>query len=221
MVGLQGQRIDWNGEDGAWYALLTERDPGVQINVRLTAPLATEFPDRQLITGFALKGADGHSIVIKTKDPYTVQTSGCPENVDLTCLSENALDIIVDGEDHPTVAVENALFLGGTVMTAANLPTECQPFGGDVIWARQFADMAHERYLNDVQDVDEWVLGWSATTAAPFWCETFIAESGTEGLLDYRSMHAVFRIQTPSFSVRLHHGTNNQVQFGNVESCSI
>lgn len=211
MVGLKGQTIDWKGEDGGWYTLLSEGDTGVQINLRLTAPLAAEFPDRQLITGFALKIADGHSVVIQTKDPYTVESTGCSKDVYSPCLSENALDIIVDGEDYQSVAVANVAFLGGTVLSAVNLPVECQPYGSDVTWARKFVESGHGRYLSAVEDTGDWVFSWSENTAAPSWCEKFIGESGAEGLLDHRSKHAVFRIETSSFSVRLHHGTNHQV----------
>lgn len=77
MIGLHGQTIYWKGEDSGWYILLFSGGDGVQICLRFTAPFPAEVPGRQLITGFALKRTDGHSLVINTKNPYTIMTNGC------------------------------------------------------------------------------------------------------------------------------------------------
>ncbi|CAN0423163.1 unnamed protein product, partial [Ectocarpus sp. 13 AM-2016] len=50
MQGLRGQKIDWSGVDGGWYSLIKDDTADVNINVRVTAPLPDQFPDRQLIT---------------------------------------------------------------------------------------------------------------------------------------------------------------------------
>lgn len=214
MIGLQGQKIDWKGQDGAWYALLAEPKEDIQISVRLTAPLSAEFPDRQLLTAVAIKYEGGHSVVIETKNPYTVETDGCPDEFNGPCLAEHSLRFTVDGEEQMLVPADHAPLLGGAFITASNLPTECQPYGGDLIWANTFADMAEHRSLEERESMslDEWVMSWSTTTAAPSWCETFIAANGIGGLLEYRGKHAVFKIEAPSLTVRLHHGTNHQVQ---------
>lgn len=209
MMGFRGQIIDWKGKNGGWYVLLADAG-GLQMSVRLTAPLADEFPDRQLITGFALKYQNGHSIVMETKEPYTTETGGCPRNLNGPCLSEHALKITVDGEPHLDVPSENVLLSGGAVLTAFNLPAECQPYGGDVVWAHNFAKIMDHRRLSAEVNPAEWVGGWSETTAAPSWCNKFLSESGAEGLLNYCSKHSVFNIETNEVTVRLHHGTNHQ-----------
>lgn len=43
MVGLLGKKIDWVGEDGGWYCLISDRDD-FQLNIRVTAPMPEEFP---------------------------------------------------------------------------------------------------------------------------------------------------------------------------------
>lgn len=208
MVGFQGQKIDWMGDDGGWYVLLSDGDD-VRMAVRLTAPLPSEFPDRQLITGFALQLEDNHSLVIETKEPYTTETSSCPECA--PCLSENALRVTVDGLVQPSLPTQITLLPGMmATLGACNLPAECQPYGSDVIWADKFATMSAGRRLT-TESLSDWAFGWVDSTAAPSWCEKFLAEIGDEGLLEYSGKHSVFRIETPALTVRLHHGTNHQV----------
>lgn len=207
MVGFQGQRIDWKGEDGGWYVLLNDDD--VQLSVRLTAPLVEEFPDRQLMTAVAMKYGDGHSVIIETKEPYSTETEGCPDDWYTPCLAENALRIIVDGKEHLAVPTERSSLPGDATITASNLPAECQPYGGDLIWANTFAQMCAQRRVSESSFID-WVSSWSESTAAPGWCDKFLAEAGVEGALMYSSKHAVFSIDTPALAVRVHHGTNHQ-----------
>ena len=80
MQGLRGQTIDWSGADGGWYCLVTDDNANLHVNVRLTAPLPEQFPDRQLITGLSIM-AEESSLVVEVKDPYDVSTDGCPEKV--------------------------------------------------------------------------------------------------------------------------------------------
>ena len=80
MQGLRGQKIDWSGEDGAWYSLIKDDAVNLQVNVRLNAPLPDEFPSRQLITGMSVL-SEGHSLVIEVKDPYSVSTGGCSDGI--------------------------------------------------------------------------------------------------------------------------------------------
>ncbi|CAB1111947.1 unnamed protein product [Ectocarpus sp. CCAP 1310/34] len=54
MKGLFGQNIDWFGVDGGWYSFVRDPDIDLNVNVRLTAPLPEEFPDRQLVTGLSV-----------------------------------------------------------------------------------------------------------------------------------------------------------------------
>lgn len=60
-------------------------------------------------------------------------------------------------------------------------------------------------------DLDEWVRTWSATPVPPTLCDKMLAEADNKGRMENLSKHAVFRIETPSLTVRLHHGTNHQV----------
>lgn len=45
LTGLRGQRYDWFGEDGGWYAFLSTPDQ-LQMNLRVTSYLPATFPDR-------------------------------------------------------------------------------------------------------------------------------------------------------------------------------
>lgn len=211
MTGFKGQKIDWKGEDGAWYVLLSDSHD-LQMTVRLTAPLPEDFPDRQLITGFAIQYDSGHSLVIETMNPYSTDTPGCAPDLVGPCLSDGVLKITIDGQVHAPIPVENKHLNEGATMSVMNLPAECQPYGGDVMWARTFEQMTQRRLMIEPTSFSEWVLEWVDSTAAPLWCEKFINDFGAEDLLDSLSKHAVFRIQTSDVSVRLHHGTNHQVR---------
>ena len=96
LQGLRGQHIEWVGVDSGWYALVTDKEDDLQINVRTTAPSPTDFPDRQFITGVAIL-SHGHSLIIEVKDPYTVKTPGCSGDVS-PCLADGGLSVSVDGE---------------------------------------------------------------------------------------------------------------------------
>lgn len=183
MTGLKGTKIDWKGEDRGWYVLVFD-DPDLEVSVRLTAPLPDKFPDRQLITGFAIKYEGGHSIVIVDKRPYTTETNGCPDEEGLDCLAENALQVIVDANDLPSTSIEGAAFPGSAVLSAINFPAECPPYGGDQIWAETFAAMTERRHLTiQEQSLKDWVSTWSASTAAPSWCEKYLRESSLADVL--------------------------------------
>ncbi|CAM9509333.1 unnamed protein product, partial [Ectocarpus sp. 8 AP-2014] len=54
MRGLRGQTINWSGVDGGWYSLIKDDNADLNVNVRVTAPLPDEFPDRQLMTSLAV-----------------------------------------------------------------------------------------------------------------------------------------------------------------------
>ncbi|CAN0326012.1 unnamed protein product, partial [Ectocarpus fasciculatus] len=60
MRGLRGQRINWFGVDGGWYSFVRDDDLDLNVNVKLTAPLPEEFPNRQLVTGLSVISG-GHS----------------------------------------------------------------------------------------------------------------------------------------------------------------
>ena len=215
MVGLLGQKIDWAGVDSAWYCLITD-GPNFHVNVRVSAPMPEEFPDRQLISGLSILSDDGRSsLVVEVKDPYSTVTDGCPKDSSAPCLAEGGLVILVDGEESAALQVpgENVRLPGSSpfVVSAANLPAECRPFGGDRIWATQFAQMMTDRRRLRLESAsfDEWILQ-SDNLAAPTWCAKFLKDGGSSGLLSTRSEHATLRLETPVATVRVDVGVNYQ-----------
>lgn len=207
---LYDQGTDWKGEGDGWYVMISDSED-VQLSVQLTAPMPTEFPERRVISGVGIKYEGGHSIVIENKHPYTTATVGRPDWF-VPCLSENSLRVTVDEEDWEPVPVVSAPLPGEATITAVNLPPECQPYGGDMLWAETFAKMTagprRRLSIADGSSVTEWAMTWTGTAAAPGWCEKFLSEAATDGVLQYRGKHAVFGIETPAFSLRVHHGTN-------------
>lgn len=86
-----------------------------------------------------------HDIIQRTitqvKDPYTTKTDGCTSQQ--PCLANGALRVLVDGQEAYGMAgsMESLVNPAGFMVSAANLPAECQPFGGDLIWANKFAEI--------------------------------------------------------------------------------
>ena len=209
MRGLRGQRIDWSGVDGGWYSLIKDDDnAGLNINARLTAPLPDEFPDRQLVTGLTVM-SEGHSLTVEVENPRTIDTDGCPEGVS-PCLVNGGLRIVVDGREHDGLlrfSRKVPVADGSISMSASNLPVQCRPFGGDKIWARMFEEMQQgRRKLAADQWFEDWILSVDHMEA-PGWCANYIDENG---LADLQSTHAIFKIETPTVTVRLNAGINYQ-----------
>lgn len=105
--------------------VLSEPDGGFPNFPRPTAPLGTEFSDRQLITDFVVKPAAGHSLLIPTNALFTAETMGCADDAMAIYLSEGALQTTVGENDHHGVPGENVCPPGSTAITAANLPVKC------------------------------------------------------------------------------------------------
>ena len=207
MKGLRGQKIDWSGVDGAWYNMIKDEDVNLHLNVRLTAPLPDEFPDRQLITGLSLL-SEGHSYVIEVKNPYDIDTTGCPSGIS-PCLSDGGLRAVVDGEEVDGLLrfSRDEYVVDGITVSASNLPAECRQFGGDKIWARMYNEMLQgTRQLTPSERFEDWILRFDGV-AAPNWCAQYIDQ---HDLADLQSIHAIFKIVTSSVTVRLSVGTNSQ-----------
>lgn len=212
MQGLRGQSIDWAGVDGGWYCLIRDDLADIHVNVRLTAPLPDEFPDRQLITGVSVM-SEGHSLVIQVKNPYAVDPfDGCPDETS-PCLANGALRVEVDGNEG------NGQLLGvtrdehvveGMDISASNLPVECRQFGGHTIWARMYEEMLQGTRQLTSESFEDWVLLFD-NMAAPEWCAKYVAE---RSLLDVQSTHAIFRIMTSDVTVRLNVGVDHQGKDG-------
>ena len=208
MQGLRGQRIDWSGVDGGWYSLIKDENADLHINVRLTAPLPDEFPDRQLMTSLSVM-SEGHSLVIEVENPYTVDTHGCPGGVS-PCLANGGLRMVVDGQEADELRSfsRQVPVAEGTIsVSASNLPVECRQFGGDRIWARLYQEMLEgRRRLSTGETLEDWILRFDHM-AAPDWCAKYTAEND---LADLQSNHAIFKIETPTVTVRLNAGVNFQ-----------
>ena len=207
MQGLRGQMIDWSGEDGGWYCLVKDDSTNLQVNVRLTAPLPDDFPNRQLITGLSIV-AEGRSLVIEVTNPYDVGTDGCPRGFS-PCLADGGLRAIVDGEEVDDLLrfSRNEYVADGIALSASNLPVECRQFGGDKIWANMYEEMLQgERQLSLDETFEDWILRFDHMAAAD-WCTQYIAQ---HDLVDLQSNHAIFKIETSSVTVRLNVGTNYQ-----------
>ena len=207
MKGLRGQTIDWSGIDGGWYNMVKDDHAEFLVNVRLTAPLPEEFPDRQLITGLSVL-SKGHSLIIEVENPYDIDTNGCPPGIS-PCLANGGLRAIVDGEEVESLLrfSRDKYVVDGITVSASNLPAECRQFGGDKIWARLYDEMLKgTRALADEEQFEDWILRFD-DMAAPQWCTQYIEQ---HDLADLQSIHAVFKIVTPAVTVRLNVGTNYQ-----------
>ena len=207
MKGLRGQTIDWSGIDGGWYNMVKDDHAEFLVNVRLTAPLPEEFPDRQLITGLSVL-SKGHSLIIEVENPYDIDTNGCPPGIS-PCLANGGLRAIVDGEEVESLLrfSRDKYVVDGITVSASNLPAECRQFGGDKIWARLYDEMLKgTRALADEEQFEDWILRFD-DMAAPQWCTQYIEQ---HDLANLQSIHAVFKIVTPAVTVRLNVGTNYQ-----------
>ena len=207
MQGIRGQKIDWSGVDGSWYCMVTDDDANLHVNVRVTAPLPDEFPDRQLVTGLSVI-SKGHSLVLEVTDPYHTDTKGCPKWMS-PCLAAGGLSAFVDGDEaHDLLRFSRDKYVAdGIVVSASNLPVECRQFGGDRIWARMYDEMLQgRRDLTVEESLEDWIMSFGQM-AAPDWCALYIS---LHELADVQSNHAVFKITTSSVTVRLNVGTNYQ-----------
>ena len=96
MRGLHGQKFDFSGQDGAWYATL--HDELFSVNMRVTAPIA-DLDKITYITGLGVSITDASSVVrtvVLTVDSPLEMQSECP-NVGEACLADGALTVELDG----------------------------------------------------------------------------------------------------------------------------
>ena len=207
MQGLSGQHINWSGVDGGWYCLVKDQDADFHVNVRVTAPLPEDFPDRQLVTGLSVI-SEGNSFVVEVKDPYTTLTSGCSGRDGSVCLANGGLRATVNGKeaDHLLVPTRGAKVVGSIVVSSSNLPVECRQFGGDKLWAHMYAEMLEGKRELKSETFEDWVMSFDQM-AAPDWCAKYIVD---HGLSDVRSTHAILKIMTRTIDVRLNAGLGYQ-----------
>lgn len=217
MTGFRGQKFDFTGEDGAWYAVLSA-PPDVHLNMRVTSPVPS-LPEITYITGVSVQArdADGvdHTIVITVADPHSLD-SDCPEGVS-PCLAEGALSVELDGEI-ALLGPGEAVLGPDVAISAVNLPGECRSFGFEEYWERKRAEYAvGRRLLSDLdglQSMQDWILGDPTATNMDE-CTEYVAEAtaagGDAGLFAHDSEHTSFQILTPIGYIRLSHGRLHQL----------
>lgn len=229
MTGFHGQKFDFTGEDGGWYALISDV-PSLHLNMRVTAAVP-DVPEITYITGISLVtiGIDGieHSIAISVNNPHSLD-SACPSGMP-TCLADGALTVVIDGGNALTTP-GTAVAGPGVEVSAVNLPGACRSFGFEKYWERTRleqvrAGQADGFELKNVDDLvadaspapaaqamSEWILG-DPTATNMMECAAYVAESiNTDGgLFAHQSEHASFKISTPTATVRVSHGRLHQV----------
>lgn len=213
MTGFLGQRFDFTGRDGAWYALISD-SPTMHLNMRITAPVPS-MPAITYITGISLLTTDvdglEHTIVISVNKPH-VQDSVCPPNVS-TCLADGSLNVVVDGE-HVLLSPGELELAPGVDLRAVNIPGECRSFGFETYWEKKEAESAisGRRLTAEAMNMDEWILADpTATDLAE--CAEYVDRTTKKkgGLFEYQSEHASFQIVTPEVTIRVSHGRLHQL----------
>ena len=209
MTGFLGQKFEFTGVDGAWYALVSD-GPTMHLNIRATAPIAG-VPTITYITGISLLATDfdgtEHSIAISVKDPHRMDSTCHDETT--PCLADASLNVVINGEEalvaHGTVTVGP-----GVRVTAVNIPGECRSSGLETYWeAKQQQQGPAEvaRKLRERMSMEDWILA-DPTATSRVECVEHVARALTKegGLFDHQSEHAIFQILTPAAPIRLSHG---------------
>lgn len=212
MVGFRGQKFDFTGEDGAWYALVSNI-PAMHLNMRVTAPVPS-LPAITYITGISLRTMDTdgfpHSVVISIKDPHTINSS-CPAG-QTPCLADGSLGVVLDGEE-ALLAPESVELAPGVQITAVNIPGECRSFGFEEYWERKKLEAAGGgRALSETVSMGDWVLA-DPTVTNMVECIEYVgsAMEADGGLFAHQSEHSSFKIVTPTATIRLSHGRLHQL----------
>eukprot|EP00904_Undaria_pinnatifida_P007893 jgi/Undpi1/4233/HiC_scaffold_16.g07599.m1 len=212
MTGFHGQKFDFTGEDGAWYALISDL-PSVHVNMRVTAPVPS-LPEITYITGLSVLTTDSvgdeHSIVISVKDPHSLD-SACQTDGSV-CLADGALSVVIDGEEE-LIAPGTAYLAQDVEVSAANIPGECRSFGFEQYWERKKLEYAQaDRKLRETENMGDWILG-DPTVTNMAECIEYVAGALMDGnaLFDHQSEHVSFRIVTPAATIRLSHGRLHQL----------
>eukprot|EP00903_Cladosiphon_okamuranus_P020827 g19127.t1 len=225
MTGFLGQKFDFTGFDGDWYALFSS-PPSIHVNMRVSTPLP-ELPIITYITGLSVLATDSdnvdHSIVIQVKDPSSLD-SACPAGVS-PCLANGALSVLLDGEE-TLVSPGTVEMAPGVTVSAVNLPGACRSFGFEKYWEQKQLEYAQigRRLDQSSQTMADWILG-DPTATNPAECAEYIAHAITDvsggsggdngvdesGLFSHQSEHASFKIVTPQATIRLTHGKLHQI----------
>eukprot|EP00904_Undaria_pinnatifida_P011625 jgi/Undpi1/7593/HiC_scaffold_23.g10066.m1 len=212
MRGLHGQKFDFSGQDGAWYATL--HDELFSVNMRVTAPIA-DLDKITYITGLGVSITDASSVVrtvVLTVDSPLEMQSECP-NVGEACLADGALTVELDGIKRTTPG--EVPLGGGVFFSAANIPGECRSFGFEKYWQKKAAAQntlvaSDTRRLN-IEPASLWILSDEHKTN-PVECRAYVRRSMNEGtLFDHQSEHTSIQIRSGDLSIRVNHGKIHQV----------
>lgn len=198
--------MDWFGEDGGWYCLVSDGDC-FQLNVRVTAPMLEEFPDKQFVTGVRLLLMNGHSLGMEVNNVNTGETDGCGADNISPCLANGGLRILVDDEEISYLQISTER---NVHVSATNLPGECHRLGEDLIWAAPIeTKRSPRRSFHAVPStLDQWNVE-ANTLAAPTWCAKYLKDDVADPLTT-KSNHTTFRIRTPTLDLRINIGIIRQ-----------
>lgn len=218
MVGFYGQKFDFTGQDGGYYALLVD-EPDTLLTMKVHAPVPT-VPQITYIVGFALKANDldgvSHTVEIYANHPKDFYAhTECPGGMDEPCLADGALTVLLDGKPMVRPGVETVAT--GFIVGAVNVPGECRPFGFENYWARKIREAevatgAAGRRLEDTNiPMGDWILGDDAATNIAE-CEIYVINAMEQDtLFKYQSEHVSFQIVTPLLTIRVNHGKLHQI----------
>ncbi|CAM9752519.1 unnamed protein product [Scytosiphon promiscuus] len=221
MTGFRGQKFDFQGEDGAWYSVISS-ESSMHLNMRVTSPVPS-LPEITYITGISVLATDqdgvDHTIVIQVADPHSLD-SVCPEGVS-PCLGEGALIVEIDGEE--ALLAPGTIKLGpGVALSAVNIPGACRSFGFDEYWERKEAEYARAggrkltKLGTTLQRMAEWITADPTMTNIDE-CAEYVAWStaggdGEDGnLFAHDSEHVSIQMVTPAGRIRLSHGRLHQL----------
>lgn len=217
-MGFRGQKFDFTGQDGGYYALLVD-EPSTLLTMKVHAPVPT-VSQITYIVGFALKANDlngvPHTVEVRTNHPenFNAQTQ-CPGGENEPCLADGALTVLLDGK--PMTRPGMQTLAPGLIVGAVNLPGECRPFGFENYWAKKVheaemtAAVAGRRLEVSSMSMDDWVLRDQAATNRAE-CEAYVARAVEQDtLFTYQSEHVSFQIVTPQLSIRANHGKLHQI----------
>ena len=212
MTGFYGQKFDFTGHNGAWYAVLS--DPrSMHVNMRVTSPMPS-LQQITYITGISLLTKDDegveHTVVIAVKEPNSLD-SACPKNV-YPCLADGALEVVIDGNEE-LISPGEVSVGPGVQVTAVNIPGECRSFGFEKYWERKKEEYAMAgRRLSNTLSIGEWVLA-DPTATNMVECATYVADAMASegGMFTHQSEHVSFQIVTPAGNIRLSHGRLHQL----------
>lgn len=159
MTGFRGQKFDFVGRDGAWYAVVSNL-PHIHLNMRVTSPVPS-VPGMIYITGVSIVTTDGkglgHTIGITVIDPHSLQTS-CRVGVP-SCLAEGSLHVVM-GEVEAMTAPGQVNVAGNIAICAVNFPGACRSFGFQKYWERKELDVFYPSdrklsLINSMQNISD------------------------------------------------------------------